>query len=326
MTHSAGQISAPIGEPTVLSRLRVGLRGLGSFIRRKPLGSVGLFIVLLFCVLAVLADVIGRHDPDQIFEGPNPDYKADPTTLELARNPDIGSPVIVEQFLEPSGKHWFGTDKFGRDIYAQVIHGSRLSLIVGLGASVIAVVGGLVIGMLSAYYSGVVDLFIQRLIDMLQAIPFLILVFAFTQITEASVLNMVLWLGIAGFAITTRLIRSAVLGVRESEFVTAAKVIGASDLRIMIRHVLPNVGAVLIIAFSIGIGAYILAEASLSFLGAGAQGVPSWGKMVQAGRASLDLHPWLTVFAGAAITLIVLGFNLLGDALRDVLDPRLRGV
>ena len=326
MNRSAGQITAPLGEPTALSRLAVGLRALGSFIRHKPLGSVGLFIVLLFCVLAVLADVIGRHDPDTIFEGDNPDYKADPTTLELARNPDIGSPVIVEQFLEPSGKHWFGTDKFGRDIYAQVVHGSRLSLIVGLGASVIAVVGGLIIGMLSAYYSGVVDLFIQRLIDMLQAIPFLILVFALTQITEASVLNMVLWLGIAGFAITTRLIRSAVLSVRESEFVTAAKVIGASDLRIMVRHVLPNVGAVLIITFSIGIGAYILAEASLSFLGAGAQGVPSWGKMVQAGRASLDLHPWLTVFAGAAITVIVLGFNLLGDALRDVLDPRLRGV
>ena len=326
MNRSAGQITAPLGEPTALSRLAVGLRALGSFIRHKPLGSVGLFIVLLFCVLAVLADVIGRHDPDTIFEGPNPDYKSDPDTLELARNPDIGSPVIVEQFLEPSGKHWFGTDKFGRDIYAQVVHGSRLSLIVGLGASVIAVVGGLIIGMLSAYYSGVVDLFIQRLIDMLQAIPFLILVFALTQITEASVLNMVLWLGIAGFAITTRLIRSAVLSVRESEFVTAAKVIGASDLRIMVRHVLPNVGAVLIITFSIGIGAYILAEASLSFLGAGAQGVPSWGKMVQAGRASLDLHPWLTVFAGAAITVIVLGFNLLGDALRDVLDPRLRGV
>lgn len=326
MSRTVDQVAAPIEEPTAWSRVSGGARWLGNFIRRKPLGSVGLFIVVLFCVLAILADVVGRHDPDEIFESPNPDYKANPSTLELARDPGIGSPVLVDQFLEPSGKHWFGTDKFGRDIYSQVIHGSRLSLIVGLGASVIAVVGGLVIGMLSAYYSGAVDLFIQRLIDMLQAIPFLILVFAFTQITEASVTNMVIWLGVAGFAITTRLIRSAVLGVRESEFVTAARVVGASDLRIMIRHVLPNVGAVLIIAFSIGIGAYILAEASLSFLGAGAQGVPSWGKMVQAGRASLDLHPWLTVFAGAAITLIVLGFNLLGDALRDVLDPRLRGV
>lgn len=301
MSRTVDQVAAPIEEPTAWSRVSGGVRWLGNFIRRKPLGSVGLFIVVLFCVLAILADVVGRHDPDEIFESPNPDYKANPSTLELARDPGIGSPVLVDQFLEPSGKHWFGTDKFGRDIYSQVIHGSRLSLIVGLGASVIAVVGGLVIGMLSAYYSGVVDLFIQRLIDMLQAIPFLILVFAFTQITEASVTNMVIWLGVAGFAITTRLIRSAVLGVRESEFVTAARVVGASDLRIMIRHVLPNVGAVLIIAFSIGIGAYILAEASLSFLGAGAQGVPSWGKMVQAGRASLDLHPWLTVFAGAAI-------------------------
>ncbi len=315
----------PLRDPTILDRATGGVRALGRFLRSKPLGGSGLILVVLFIAVALLASVIQRHDPDEIFETQNPDYKANPTTLELARNPDIGSPVLVSQFEEPGGGHWFGTDKFGRDIWSQVIHGSRLSLIVGLGASVIAVVGGLIIGMISAYYAGIVDLLIQRIVDMLQAIPFLVLVLVFTQITERSVLNVVLWLGVAGLAITTRLIRSAVLQVRESEFVLAAQVVGASDLRIMIRHVLPNCVAVLIIAFSIGIGAYILAEASISFLGAGPQGIPSWGQMVQAGRGSLDLHPWQTVFAGGAIMLIVLGFNLLGDALRDVLDPRLRG-
>jgi len=325
MTQTLDPTVVPLRDPTLLDRSRGAARSLARFMRGKPLGGSGLIVVVLFIVVALLAGVIQRHDPDEIFETPNPDYKANPSTLELARNPDIGSPVLVSQFEEPGGDHWFGTDKFGRDIWSQVVHGARLSLIVGLGASVIAVVGGLIIGMISAYYAGIVDLLIQRIVDMLQAIPFLVLVLVFTQITERSVFNVVLWLGVAGLAITTRLIRSAVFAVRESEFVLAARVVGASDLRIMVRHVLPNVVAVLIIAFSIGIGAYILAEASISFLGAGPQGIPSWGQMVQAGRGSLDLHPWQTVFAGGAIMLIVLGFNLLGDALRDVLDPRLRG-
>ena len=325
MSGIADPTVVPLRDPTIFDRVANGTKATLRFMRSKPLGGSGLIIVVVFIVVALLADVIQRHDPDEIFETPNPDYKANPTTLELARNPDIGSPVLVRQFEEPGADHWFGTDKFGRDIWAQVVHGSRLSLIVGLGASVIAVFGGLLIGMISAYYAGLVDLLIQRIVDMLQAIPFLVLVLVFTQITERSVLNVVLWLGVAGLAITTRLIRSAVLQVRESEFVVAARVVGASDIRIMVRHVLPNCVAVLIIAFSIGIGAYILAEATISFLGAGPQGIPSWGQMVQAGRGSLDLHPWQTVFAGAAIMLIVLGFNLLGDALRDVLDPRLRG-
>ena len=325
MTEARGEVIVPEGDPNLLIRLGSGLRSVLRFIRGKPLGGIGLIIAVAFILIAIFANQIQRHDQDQIFDAPNPDYKANPTTLELARNPDIGSPVVVEQFTEPSGKHWFGTDKFGRDIWSQVIHGARLSLIVGLGASVIAVIGGLVIGMISAYYAGILDLLIQRIVDMLQAIPFLVLVLVFTQISEPKVSYVVLWLGIAGLAITTRLIRSAVFAVRESEFVLAARVVGASDLRIMVRHVLPNVVAVLIIAFSIGIGAYILAEAAISFLGAGPQGVASWGKMVQAGRGSLDLHPWQTVFAGGAIMMIVLGFNLLGDALRDVLDPRLRG-
>lgn len=325
MSQLRGEVVVTEVDPTLLARVGGASGSVLRFIRGKPLGGIGLIIAVLFILIAIFANQIQHHDRDEIFEAHNPEYKANPTTLELARNSNIGSPVIVQQFVKPSTKHWFGTDKFGRDIWSQVVHGARLSLIVGLGASVIAVVGGLVIGMISAYYAGLLDLFIQRIVDMLQAIPFLVLVLVFTQISEPKVSYVVLWLGIAGLAITTRLIRSAVFAVRESEFVLAARVVGASDLRIMTRHVLPNVIAVLIITFSIGIGAYILAEAAISFLGAGPQGIPSWGQMVQAGRGSLDLHPWQTVFAGGAIMTIVLGFNLLGDALRDVLDPRLRG-
>jgi len=145
------------------------------------------------------------------------------------------------------------------------------------------------------------------------------------QIAEPSTRNVVIALGFGGIPFVTRLVRSATLSVRSTEYVQAARVIGATDMRIMVRHVLPNIGAVLIIAFSIGIGAFILAEATISFLGAGPRGEISWGKMVSTGRAALDLHPWESVFAGSAITLLVMAFNLLGDAMRDVLDPRLRG-
>lgn len=314
------------GQPSLPRRIGGWFTGTGRFMRRKPLGAVGLIIVLIFVAAAVLAPWVGRYDPEMVFQTDNPDYKPNPTIAEIARNPDIGSPTVVNQFEAPSGKHWFGTDAWGRDIYAHVIHGARLSLIVGLGASFIAVFGGLVMGMISAYYAGFVDLVMQRIIDMLQAIPFLILVLTFTETTgERSVAWVVIWLGIGGLAITTRLIRAGVLAVRESEFVMAARVVGANDLRIMLRHVVPNIAAVLLITFSIGIGAYILVESTLSFLGVGPQGLPSWGRMVADGRAILELHPWLTVFSGISLTMIVLGFNLFGDALRDVLDPRLRG-
>ena len=143
------------------------------------------------------------------------------------------------------------------------------------------------------------------------------------QIAEPSVRNTVLALGIVGVPITTRLVRSSVLGVSSTDYVAAARAIGATDKRIMFRHVMPNIAAILLIAFSIGIGAYILFEATISFLGVGPNNVVSWGQMVQEGRAVIDLHPWLSIFAGGAMALLVVGFNFLGDALRDVLDPRL---
>lgn len=293
------------------------------FFVKKRLGAAGLVIVAFFVATALFAPFLSRYDPDQIFEGPNPDYKSNPSIADLARDPNVGSPVIVAKHLSPSADHWFGTDGFGRDIYARVIYGSRLSLIVGFGASVIAVGIGLLLGSVSAFYKGWVDLVLQRFVDALQAFPALVLLLLLVQIQEPSVRNTVLALGVIGIPIATRLVRSAVLTVTEADYVTAARALGATDRRIMLRHVFPNISAVLLVAFSIGIGAYILFEATISFLNVGPRNVVSWGKMVQEGRAAIDLHPWLTVFAGGSIALLVAGFNFLGDALRDVLDPRL---
>lgn len=309
-----------------LARVTSASLALWRFFRQKKLGGVGLVIVLVFTALAVFPGALGRYDSTLVFDRDNPNFKADPTVAELAEDPDIGSPRVVAQFQAPSGDHWFGTDRFGRDIYARVIHGAELALIIGFGASLIAVAAGLSIGVISAYYLGWIDLMLQRVMDAIYAFPFLILILLLVQISEPSTRNVVFALGFGGIPFAARLIRSAVLAVRGSEYVQAARIIGASDLRIMLRHVLPNIGAVLTITFSIGIGAYILAEATVSFLGAGPRNEISWGRMVSSGRGALDIHPWESVFAGGAITLLVMAFNLLGDALRDVLDPRLRGV
>ncbi len=296
----------------------------------KRLGAVGLVIVVFFMLLAIAArytpDIIpGAYGPDFIFQTANPDYKPNATIAELAKNSDISSPIVVDGDEAPSSKHWFGTDRAGRDIYSRVVHGAELSLTVGILASVIAVGVGLVLGLASGFYQGWFDLVSQRFVDALQAFPPLVLLLLLVQIAEPSVRNTVVAMGIIGIPIGTRLVRSAVLGVSSTDYVLAARAMGATDLRVMVRHVVPNIAAVLLVAFSIGIGAYILFEATISFLGVGPRGVISWGKMVNEGRAAIDLHPWLSVFAGGALATLVVGFNFLGDALRDVLDPRLRG-
>lgn len=305
--------------------MKAVLFGTGRFLVQKKLGTIGLFIVVVFIVMAVFAPFFSRYSPDFIFQTDNPNFKTDPSIAELAANPDIGSPITVDKFVDPSAEHWFGTDSPGRDIYARVIYGARLSLIVGLTASFLAVGAGLVLGTLSGFYRGWLDLVMQRLIDALQAFPAIVLLLVLVQIAEPSVRNTVIAMGAIGIPITTRLVRSAVFTVSEADYVSAARATGATDLRIMVQHVLPNIASILLITFSIGIGAYILFEATISFLGVGPRGVVSWGKMVNEGRGDIDLHPWLAVFAGGALTILVAGFNFLGDALRDVLDPRLRG-
>ena len=286
-------------------------------------------LVAVILAFAILSPLVKRYDDVQAFQHANPDFNPTANPLDIAANPDkaLGSPFILDRWQPPfSSKHWLGTDTFGRDIYSRIVVGTRLAIIIGVGASLIAVVAGTMVGVVSGYFGGKVDLLVQRFVDAIQAFPGLVLLLLIVSVMPTPNLALtVTALGFLGFATSVRIVRSSVLSVSQSAFVEAARSYGAGDARIMLRHVLPNIMAAVLVIFSISIGVYILAEASLSFLGLGPADKTTWGKMVNAGRQALDLHPWEAVFAGCAITLTVLGFNLAGDALRDELDPRLRG-
>jgi len=325
----------------------------GQFFLRKPLGGFGIIIIALIVFAAVFADYIERHNPEEVARGevrvcaseaevndfsiecysPELADKAqdDPLVrIEYASAPSrfdagIGGGVILIN-QNPSADHWLGTDKSGRDLYSRIVHGSRLALLVGVGGALIAVVFGTVVGMASAYFGGWVDLIIQRIADAFFAFPSLILLLLFTQVVETpNKYFITLALGIVGIAQVIRIARSAVLTTREEVYVTAATTLGATDIRIMVKHILPNIVAPLIVIFTISIGLYILAEAGLAFIGLGDPVAISWGKMINESRQLGAANPLPALWLGLAITLSVLGFNLAGDALRDVLDPRLRG-
>jgi peptide/nickel transport system permease protein len=304
------------------------------FITGKPLGAFGALLIVIVLFAAAFAPQIQRYDQNATFQKPNPAY--DPELAEqalvdpmvrLQHPPEVfeeGS--VLNRLGKPSADHWFGTDHLGRDLWSRIVWGSRTAVVVGFGASIIAVVLGVIIGLASAYFGGWVDFLIQRLVDTFQAFPALILLLLFNQVVADPTLYWItLSLGILGIAQVVRIVRSAVLSAREEVYVTAAKTVGASDLRIMGRHIFPNVTAPIIVVFTSTIGIYILAEATLGFLGLSDPTQPSWGKMVEEGRRQGTGEPLMALFVGGALTLTVLGFNLAGDALRDVLDPRMRG-
>ncbi|MGI8549252.1 MAG: ABC transporter permease [Dehalococcoidia bacterium] len=296
------------------------------FARKRKLGAIGVFLVAAVLVIAIFAPLLQRYSDTRVFETANPLFNPTANPLDIARNPNLSSPKVAQRYRSPNGQHWFGTDQFGRDIYARIIVGARLAVIIGIGASLIAVAAGTAIGVISGYFGGVVDLIVQRAVDAPQAFPGLVLLLLIVQVVPEPHLSLTVGaLGILGWATSVRITRSAVLSVTRQSYVEAARSCGATDLRLMLQHIVPNIIAPVIVVFSIGIGAYILAEASLSFLGLGPADKTTWGKMVNSGRVELDLHPWGAIFSGLAITLAVLGFNLAGDAIRDELDPRLRG-
>jgi peptide/nickel transport system permease protein len=316
---------------------RVSFR-LIQFLRSKPLGTFGVIVILTIIFMAIFAEQIDRYEPDFVFHGSGENPLYDPVIAEQAlTNPIIRTQYPPETFRktnedailsneDPSTAHWLGTDGFGHDLYSRIIHGSRVSLRVGIGASLLAVVAGTVLGVVSAYFSGMVDIVIQRFVDALQAFPALILLLLIIQVVSSPNLNFItLALGILGIAPVVRIVRSAVLSTREEVYVLAANSIGASNSRIMWRHILPNIMAPIIVIFSTSISVYILAEAGLSFLGFGDPTAISWGKMVNEGRLLGAAKPLMALWTGLAITVAVLGFSLFGDALRDALDPRLRG-
>jgi peptide/nickel transport system permease protein len=304
------------------------------FMRRRKLGAFGVLLVIVVLGVAIFSPVLQRYGDNRQFVVKNPNYQAAPASsngsvlaaLQAGKSEKDVSEFVTERFQSPNGTHWLGTDAFGRDIYARIVVGARLAALIGIFSSLIAVTTGSIFGVISGYFGGGIDLVVQRFVDGIQAFPALVLLLLIVQVFDQPPLWVTIAaLGFLGWATSVRIVRSAVLSIRQQPYIEAARSYGASDLRLMLQHVLPNVMAPILVIFSIGIGAYILAEAALSFLGLGPQGATTWGKMVQAGRNGLDLHPWESLFAGVAITVAVLGFNLAGDALRDEFDPRLRG-
>jgi peptide/nickel transport system permease protein len=271
------------------------------FARRHVLGTVGLIIMILFVLAAIFADVICRYSP---------------LTVDSAH-----------ALAAPSADHWMGTDSFGRDVFARIIHGARISLAVGIGSTALGGIFGVMIGLASGYLSGWVDLVFQRITDILQALPLLVLALVMTAALGPSLPNVIIAIAIPLIPIVARVIRANTLALREQPFVEAAKSIGMSEMRIAIRHVLPNTLAPLIVLATAQLGSTILTEASLSFLGLGIpEPYPSWGRMLSESAAEyVRTAPWLVIFPGIAISLAVFGTNLFGDALRDILDPRQRG-
>lgn len=277
------------------------LAALLKFARRNPLGAIALVLIVVLVVTAVFAPLVATHDP--LF------------------------PDAINRLAGPSGAHYFGTDDIGRDVFSRVVYGGRVSLQVGILTVLLGTLVGSAIGLISGYFSGWADIVVQRLLDSIQSIPGLLLALVVASVIGAGTTNTIFPIAVILIPINARVVRSAVLSVREHQYIEAARVLGGSNRRIMLRHVLPNVMAPILILGSIYIGNAIIVEASLSFLGLGTPPpTPSWGGMLSGqGRTYMEQAPWLAIFPGLAITLTVLSFNLLGDALRDAWDPKLRG-
>ena len=270
------------------------------FTRRYPLGAVGAAIVLLFVLTAVFADIIAPVDPTT-------------TNSKFSLAP-------------PSARFWLGADFMGRDMYSRIVHGARISLAVGAGAMGLGAVIGISIGLASGYLGGWFDLLVQRLLDIMQSLPLLVMAIVMAASLGPSLKNTIFAIAIPLVPTVARVVRSNTLSLREQPFVEAARAVGMGEVRIAVRHVLPNTLAPLIVLATAQLGSAILVEASLSFLGLGIpEPHPSWGRMLSESAAEyVRTAPWLVIFPGVAISLTVFGTNLLGDALRDILDPRER--
>ena len=279
---------------------RTGRQQVGSFFRQKPLGAFGAIVFFILLVVAIFAPFIVLEDPYE--------------------------PVVGRVFAPPSSEAWFGGDHVGRDVFSRVVYGARISLYVGILSSFIGSTIGMLVGIASVHFGGKTDLLVQRIVDSMMAFPALILAIAIMAALGGSINNVVIALSIVYIPSTARILRAQALGIKEMDYILAARAVGAGDWRIMLRHMIPNCLAVYIVIVTFHLGGAIIAEASLSFLGVGVPpGEPSWGGMLTAGAQNIRSSPWVVVFPGLAIAIVVFAWNLLGDSLRDVLDPRLRG-
>jgi len=269
-------------------------------LRKNGLAVVGVLLIGLFAVLAIFAEQIAPYDP----------IKQDWTSVQKA----------------PSGEHPFGTDELGRDLLSRIIFGARVSMTIGIVSVSIGLVFGVALGLLAGYFGGIVDSLLMRVMDIMLAVPYVLLAIAIVAILGPGLWNTMIAVGIVTIPQFTRIVRSSVIEIKTSTYVQAARAVGAGHARIMVRHILTNSLSPIIVQSTLTIASAILNAAALGFLGLGAQPPrPEWGVMLSDGRLLLLVSPWIVTFPGVAIMLSVLGFNLLGDGLRDALDPRLRG-
>ena len=269
-------------------------------VRKHPLGAAGAAIVITMTLMAIFADYITVYDPVGVKFG--------------------------DMLMPPDDQYVLGTDQFGRDVLTRLIYGARTALFIGLTAAFLGATTGLILGVTSAYFGGRFDLIFQRVMDVFLAFPLIILALAIVAILGTSVMNLILAIVIVKIALCARVVRSSALAIRMMPYVDAARVLGYSHARIILRHMLPNVMAPYLIILTFYVGDAILLEASLSYLGLGLQEpTPSWGLMLQGGAEEYtESAPWVAIWPGVTISLAVFGFNTFGDALRDILDPKLR--
>ena len=269
--------------------------------REKPIGVASGIIIVVLILVAIFADQVAPYGVSEV--------------------------APQDRLTGPSAKYLLGSDQLGRDLFSRLIYGARLSLVVGLSATVLNVAVAVLIGGTSGFLGGRFDLVVQRVVDAWMAFPGLLILLAVMSLTGPGVLQIIVVLGVTGGITGSRVVRGAVIGIKESDYFTAAQAVGTPTRVTLVRHLLPNIMAPIIIIFSINVGGVIIAEASLSFLGFGLPaGVPSWGGMLsREGRSYMEIAPWLAIWPGVFLTVTVYSLNMFGDALRDLLDPRLRG-
>ena len=292
--NSSGQVAEPKRHSALVNFL---IR----LVKEKPLGTVGLAITLFLLLTGIFADFIAPYGMNEVHKG--------------------------NIMVPPSAQFWFGTDTIARDVLSRVIHGARISCIVGLSAAGIQAVGSLLLGTVSGYIGGKFDLVVQRFVDAWMCFPGIVIMMIIITILEPGMLSVIIVLGLQYSVTGSRIVRGSTLQIKQNVYVQAAVAIGCSNRRILFRHILPHIAAPLIVLFSVRVPNIIRIEASLSFLGFGIPPpAPSWGGMLSGmARAHMMKAPWMIVWPGVALALVVYGINMFGDAVRDILDPRLRG-
>jgi peptide/nickel transport system permease protein len=268
--------------------------------KRNCMAMAGLTLVVTLFVVSIFAPWLAPYDPDHI--------------------------DLTQVLMPPNQAHLMGTDTLGRDVLSRIIYGSRVSLKVGFVAVGLATLIGLVVGALAGYYGGWVDASLMRLVDLMLCFPAFFLILAVIAVLEPSIWNIMVVIGLTSWMGVARLVRAEFLSLREREFVTAARALGASDVRLIVRHMLPNALAPVMVSATLGVAGAILTESALSFLGLGVQPpTPSWGNILTAGKDNIEIAWWLSVFPGLAILITVMSYNLLGEGIREAVDPRLKG-